>query len=87
MYDYLYKNKYKRIEVQVILKKFDFIEEKLSNDRKQDDYGVNVELISLLSNIYLLVHIGDKPTLQALLSECRPKNKRPIDIKKVAAME
>jgi len=35
----------------------------------------------------LLAHVGDKPTLQALHSECRPKNKRTKDIKKVAAME
>ena len=43
--------------------------------RKQDDFGANVELIGLLSNFYLLAHVGDKPTLQALHFDCPTTNK------------
>ena len=31
---------------------------KISNARKQDDFGANVELISWLSNFYLLARVG-----------------------------
>jgi hypothetical protein len=46
-------------------------------------WGLDFELIIDLSNFYLLARVGDKPTLQALHSECRPKNNRLKDIKNV----
>ena len=44
-----------------------------SNARKQDDFWANVELISWLSNFYLLARVGDRITLNTNANQMSPR--------------